>query len=779
MNEHGLTIEGPVEEFSVPARAVAPADLPNDLRCVLLAVKAQDTQSRCCDDRAAARRRTASSSRFRTASTSPSSPRPSGEERTVGAFVNFGADYVGPGRIFVGGRGAFYVGELDGRRSERVERLAGDIRRRGGDRRTSSATSGRRRRTARCSSRRPSRISRSPTRSRSRATGRSSCGSRDEVLAAATASPGDVRRLRPRRSRRLDRAARRVQPPLGQDALRASTATSPSASERPRRGDARRRRRAVLRRTLALIHEIEDGRRVCEVANLELLAAYAAARDRGPAAQRGDHDAPAGRACRSTGRCTAIPVAIKDNIDVRGVVTTNASTVGVPPPAERDAPVVARLRAAGAELLCKTNLLEYAAGSVNPAYGMTFNPLDPSRTSGGSSSGSAALVAAGVCDFALGTDTGGSIRIPAAYCGIVGLKPTFGLVPVEGVFPLSPTCDHVGTLTRTVEQTATLLGVLAGRAGSTSRPVDGLRVGVLRRQLEDPDVRPGVRRSRRGGDRAPRRARASSSSTSTCPSSSSPTRRSAPSSSRRPRTCTATCSSARGTATVRARARCSRRCEGRRRPHTRAALADQGAGRGRLRARLRRGRCARRADGRVSGAAGGSAGRDARGRRRGTLHRPVQPRRGARPSRVPCGIAEGDLPAGLQLAAAAGEDDAAALGRRLRTRGCRDEGRRTATGCSSRSTCEHDDRIVLPLGSVEQHAYLSLAVDQILSERVAVEAAEPLGVPVLPALPYGIDAVLRRVPGQPDALRVETYGAVLRDLLDVAATARASAASCS
>jgi Asp-tRNAAsn/Glu-tRNAGln amidotransferase A subunit and related amidases len=182
---------------------------------------------------------------------------------------------------------------------------------------------------------------------------------------------------------------------------------------------------------------------------------------------------------------------VKDNIDVRGVVTTNASTVGVPPPAREDAPVVARLRAAGAELLCKTNLLEYAAGSVNPAYGMTFNPRDESRTSGGSSSGSAALVAAGVCDLALGTDTGGSIRIPAAYCGIVGLKPTYELVPITGVFPLSHTCDHVGTLTRSVAQTATLLGVLAGRRYEL-RPVAGLQVGVLRRQLDDPDVVPAV-----------------------------------------------------------------------------------------------------------------------------------------------------------------------------------------------------------------------------------------------------------------------------------------------
>jgi aspartyl-tRNA(Asn)/glutamyl-tRNA(Gln) amidotransferase subunit A len=183
---------------------------------------------------------------------------------------------------------------------------------------------------------------------------------------------------------------------------------------------------------------------------------------------------------------------VKDNIDVRGVVTTNASTVGVPPAAREDAPVVARLRTAGAELLCKTNLLEYAAGSVNPSYGMTFNPRDESRTSGGSSSGSAALVAAGVCSLALGTDTGGSIRIPAAYCGIVGLKPTYGLVPVEGVFPLARTCDHVGTLTRTVEQTATLLGVIAGSRYQL-RPVPRLRLGVLRRQLDDPDVVPAVR----------------------------------------------------------------------------------------------------------------------------------------------------------------------------------------------------------------------------------------------------------------------------------------------
>src|SRR3954453_22645430 len=247
----------------------------------------------------------------------------------------------------------------------------------------------------------------------------------------------------------------------------------------------------LLRRTLELIGEIEQGRRTCEAANLDLLAAYRRLQERTPALNAVVTVLPPSE--RSTdGPLHGVAVAVKDNIDVRGVVTTNASTVAVPPPAAADAPVVTGLRDAAADLLCKTNLLEYAAGSVNPAYGMTFNPRETSRTSGGSSSGSAALVAAGVTEYALGTDTGGSIRIPAAYCGIVGLKPTYGLVPLEGVFPLSVTCDHVGTLTATVEQTARLLSVLAAAPVELQR-VSGTRVGVLRRQLDDPDLTPGVR----------------------------------------------------------------------------------------------------------------------------------------------------------------------------------------------------------------------------------------------------------------------------------------------
>jgi aspartyl-tRNA(Asn)/glutamyl-tRNA(Gln) amidotransferase subunit A len=122
---------------------------------------------------------------------------------------------------------------------------------------------------------------------------------------------------------------------------------------------------------------------------------------------------------------------------------------------------------------------------------MTRNPHDRERTSGGSSGGSAALVAAGVCDLAIGTDSGGSIRIPAAYCGIVGLKPTYGLVSVTGTNPLSPSCDHVGTLTRTAAQAARLLAVIADVPALADPPSP--RLGVLDRELDDPDLDPAVR----------------------------------------------------------------------------------------------------------------------------------------------------------------------------------------------------------------------------------------------------------------------------------------------
>lgn len=169
------------------------------------------------------------------------------------------------------------------------------------------------------------------------------------------------------------------------------------------------------------------------------------------------------RAGRWRGPLHGIPVAVKDLIDVAGTRTTSGSAV---PSAEapEDAPLVRRLREAGAIVIGKTNLHEFAYGTTSEesAFGPVRNPLDETRSAGGSSGGSAAALAAGMCFGAIGTDTGGSIRIPSAACGTVGLKPTYGEVPVDGVVPLSTSFDHAGPMTRGVADAALMLAVLKG-----------------------------------------------------------------------------------------------------------------------------------------------------------------------------------------------------------------------------------------------------------------------------------------------------------------------------
>lgn len=159
-----------------------------------------------------------------------------------------------------------------------------------------------------------------------------------------------------------------------------------------------------------------------------------------------------------------IPIALKDNIDTAGIRTTAASALFKDRVPSEDAEVVRRLKNAGAILLGKTNLHEFAYGGSSSVsyFGPVHNPWALDRISGGSSGGSAAATATGLCFGSLGTDTAGSVRIPACYCGIVGFKPTYGRVSNRGVVPLSWTLDHVGPLCRTVEDVALVLGVIAG-----------------------------------------------------------------------------------------------------------------------------------------------------------------------------------------------------------------------------------------------------------------------------------------------------------------------------
>jgi aspartyl-tRNA(Asn)/glutamyl-tRNA(Gln) amidotransferase subunit A len=168
---------------------------------------------------------------------------------------------------------------------------------------------------------------------------------------------------------------------------------------------------------------------------------------------------------RSRGPLEGIPIALKDNIWTRGIRTTAGSKFLDHFIPEQDATVVTHVHRAGAIILGKTNLHEFAYGisTNNPHFGPTRNPWDTSRIPGGSSGGSAAAIAAGLCVASVGTDTGGSIRIPAALCGIVGLKPTFGRVSCHNVVALAPTFDHIGPLTRTAADAALILGAIARR----------------------------------------------------------------------------------------------------------------------------------------------------------------------------------------------------------------------------------------------------------------------------------------------------------------------------
>ena len=462
INRRGLRIEGPIENFTAMVPAVLPGDLPERLDGpVLLAVKSQHTAAAMAglagrvqgDGYVVSLQNGLNADQIAAVV---------GRERVVEAFVNFGADVIDSGVVQRGSRETFMIGELDGAITERVKALAADI----ADSKITEHIMG-------------------------YLWGKEAYGAMLAAIAVSDLSIADgledpaYTPLMVAVAREvLDQAPVTPMPFDGFDsddiegslpALVAFNRRSAKTHSGIYRDLMVRRRPTevpahlgdlkgpMLRRVVELITEIEQGRRTCERPNLDLLAAYERLERLGRPlnAVASVIGAPQRAA---DGPLSGRPVAIKDIIAVAGVPTRCGSPASDPEPAEHDAEVVRRLRTAGAEVFATSQCLEFAAGFAHPEIGDTRNPLDPSRTSGGSSGGSAALVAAGVCDLSLGSDTGGSIRIPAAYCGVVGLKPTFGLVSVNGVFPLSPTCDHVGTLTSSVAGTRELLAVLADRA---------------------------------------------------------------------------------------------------------------------------------------------------------------------------------------------------------------------------------------------------------------------------------------------------------------------------
>lgn len=485
INANGLRIVGPVEEFSVTAACVSPDELPEQLSgTVLVAVKTQHTaaaaellRDRLTADAVVVSLQNGLTADLLTAAVGPG--------RVLACFVNFGADFMEPGIIMQGNVGTFKIGELDGAMTHRLLAIAAAL------------------------------PYAEPTDSiLGYLWGKEAYGSMLFAGAVSDLSIADHLELPQYRPLMLAVArevlAQAPVTPLGFDgfdpddldlsidrlvAFNRGSAKSHSGIYR----DLMVRRRTtevaeqieILSGPLthyvgALIHAIERGERTCEVANLDLLAAYERLERLGRPLNA-VQQALAAPARAASGPLHGMAVAVKDMIDVAGSPRGNGNpTDQAGPPAATDAPVITALRAAGADVFALSTLLEFAAGAPHPDLGEARNPIRPDRTAGGSSGGSAALVGAGVCPAALGTDTGGSIRIPAAYCGVVGIKPSHGLVSEVGVTALSPSYDHVGVIADSVATTAAVLGVIADRSYDLTPDPQPVRAGVLTAQLDDP-----------------------------------------------------------------------------------------------------------------------------------------------------------------------------------------------------------------------------------------------------------------------------------------------------
>ncbi|WP_170853997.1 amidase family protein [Microlunatus flavus] len=494
LNAFGLRVVGPVEEVVVPVTAVLPAALPDHVERVLLAVKSHHTRSAVEPlwTRLAADGYVVT---LQNGMTGGVVDDVLGPGRRVTAFVNFGADVVAPGVVAQGNVATVRVGEPGGGVSDRVRAVAALLP-------YAEATAN---------------IEGYLWSKEAYGAMLFATAVSDLTIADALGASAYRPLLLALAREVLDRAPASPEPFDGFDPadlegslgrLVAFNAASGKARTGVWRDLAVRHRPTevddldgvggpLVHQLAALVRAIERGERRCETANLDLLAAYERLERVGRPLAAVVEALPAPRRA-AEGPLLGVQVAVKDMVDVEGVVRGNGNprAMAEGSPAVQDAPVVARLRAAGADVFATAALLEYAAGAQHPGLDEARNPADPTRTAGGSSGGSAALVAAGVCAAALGTDTGGSIRIPASYCGCVGIKPTYDLVPVGGVTALSPSLDHVGVLAADVATAARVLGAVAELGPLPEAPAPGaLRVGLLSAELADPAVEPGTRAS--------------------------------------------------------------------------------------------------------------------------------------------------------------------------------------------------------------------------------------------------------------------------------------------
>ena len=468
INQRGLTICGPVENFTVQARAVLPDALPSKLTRAAVAVKSHHTaaaaellRGRLDPDGYVVS--------FQNGLNTDTLAAVVGPSRVIASFVNFGADLLEPGRIMQGNVGTFRVGEPGGGISERVLELADALPYAQATGNIMGFLWGKEAYGAMLWAGAVSDLSIADSLDDPKWRPLMLAIAR-EVLAQAPVRPEGFDGFEPDdlegsldRLVTFNRQSAKSHSGIYRDLMVRKRKTEVDGQLGDLNGP-------LTFQTAELIRAIERGERTCEVANLELLASYEAAIRLGEPLNAVVSLLPA-PARQPGGDLHGVPIAVKDLIDIAGNPRGNGNPHDMSgPAAAADAPVITALREAGADVFATTSLLEYAAGATHPDVPEARNPVDRQRTAGGSSGGSAALVGAGACPVALGTDTGGSIRIPAHYCGIVGFKPSFGAIEVAGVQPLAPSLDHVGILGADVAITEKVFAALTGQPRPAVRP---------------------------------------------------------------------------------------------------------------------------------------------------------------------------------------------------------------------------------------------------------------------------------------------------------------------
>jgi 2-dehydropantoate 2-reductase len=495
INRDGLTIEGPVENFTVKATAITPDQLPEVIEHAAVAVKSHHTKqaaellrSRIAPDGWVVS--------FQNGLTADILAEAVGTERVIVSFVNFGADVMGPGRIMQGNIGTFRVGEPDKAEiTPRVRQLVAALPYAEATDNVMGFLWGKEAYGAMLYAGAVSDLSIADSLEDPRWRPLMLAVAR-EVLAQSPVEPQSFDGFDP--SDLEGSLARLV-------TFNRNSAKSHSGIYRDLMVRKRKTEVDDLLRDLAgplttyageIIHAIEGGERTCEVANLELLAAYERTERLGKPLRAVVRTLQAPKRLPD-GPLHGVPIAVKDIIDIAGVPRGNGNPEAMASaPAVADAPVITALRQAAADVFATTSLLEYAAGATHPEVPEALNPFDLGRTAGGSSGGSAALVGVGACEVALGTDTGGSIRLPAHYCATVGFKPSYGAIDLTGVEPLSPSLDHVGLLARDIATATRVFAAITGTSATEAADADTvsarLRIGVVIDQFDDPVLEPEI-----------------------------------------------------------------------------------------------------------------------------------------------------------------------------------------------------------------------------------------------------------------------------------------------